>query len=426
MNNANHFNRRDFIKLIGVASALLTSNSVFARASKLPIGRVVVIGGGYAGATAAKYLRLWSLGSIEVIMVEPNSQFVSCPLSNLVLGGSKSINNLTFGYDALKTNHGIKLIQDTVTTIDTSAKKVRMLRGELSFDKLIVAPGVDFVYDTLPMLATADAQQQIPHAWRAGWQTVNLRKQLEAMPDGGVFVMNVPKAPYRCPPGPYERACQVASYFKAHKQKSKVIVVDANAEIISKKGLFTKVFNETYAGIIDYRPENTIISVDIMSKTVSTDFDIIKADVLNVIPPQRAGKIAQLANLTEKDYPWCDVNFLTYESKLVPNIYVLGDSVAAGLPKSAHMATNQAKVCANAIVQLFAGQTPDPAPVFANTCYSYVTDKSAMHVANVYRYDEGKKIMLSAEGGGVSMNPSEKEGEYAMAWAKNIWADTLS
>jgi NADPH-dependent 2,4-dienoyl-CoA reductase/sulfur reductase-like enzyme len=426
MNNANHFNRRDFIKLIGVASALLTSNSGFARASKLPIGRVVVIGGGYAGATAAKYLRLWSLGSIEVIMVEPNSQFVSCPLSNLVLGGSKSINNLTFGYDALKTNHGIKWIQDTVTTIDTSAKKVRMLRGELSFDKLIVAPGVDFVYDTLPMLATADAQQQIPHAWRAGWQTVNLRKQLEAMPDGGVFVMNVPKAPYRCPPGPYERACQVASYFKAHKQKSKVIVLDANAEIISKKGLFTKVFNETYAGIIDYRPENAIISVDIISKTVSTDFDKIKADVLNVIPPQRAGKIAQLANLTEKDYPWCDVNFLTYESKLVPNIYVLGDSVAAGLPKSAHMATNQAKVCANAIVQLFAGQTPDPAPVFANTCYSYVTDKSAMHVANVYRYDEGKKIMLSAEGGGVSMNPSEKEGEYAMAWAKNIWADTLS
>ncbi|MDI1298686.1 NAD(P)/FAD-dependent oxidoreductase [Methylotenera sp.] len=426
MNNANHFNRRDFIKLAGAASALLISHNGFARATKPPVGRVVIIGGGYAGATVAKYLRLWSLGSVEVIVVEPNSQFVSCPLSNLVLGGSKSINDLTFDYDALKNNHGIKWVQDTVTAIDASAKKITMLRGELNYDRLIVAPGVDFNYDTLPTLLSAEAQQQIPHAWKAGWQTVNLRKQLEAMPDGGVFVMNVPKAPYRCPPGPYERACQVASYFKAHKPKSKVIVLDANAEIISKKGLFTKVFNETYAGIVDYRPDNAITSVDVATKTVSTDFDKIKADVLNVIPPQRAGKIAQIANLTEKDYPWCDVNFLTYESKLVPNVHVLGDSVAAGLPKSAHMATNQAKVCANAIVQLFSGQAPDPAPVFANTCYSYVTDKSAMHVANVYRYDEGKKMMISAEGGGVSMSPSEKEGAYAVAWAQNIWADTLT
>jgi NADPH-dependent 2,4-dienoyl-CoA reductase/sulfur reductase-like enzyme len=426
MNNANHFNRRDFIKLAGAASALVISNSSFARATKPPIGHVVVVGGGYAGATVAKYLRLWSLGSIEVVVVEPNSQFVSCPLSNLVLGGSKSINDLTFGYDALKANHGIKWVQDTVTAIDASAKKIIMLRGELSYDRLIVAPGVDFNYDSLPMLASAEAQQQIPHAWKAGWQTVNLRKQLEAMPDGGAFVMNVPKAPYRCPPGPYERACQVASYLKAHKPKSKVIVLDANAEIISKKGLFTKVFNETYADIVDYRPDNAITGVDVDTKTISTDFDKIRADVLNVIPPQRAGKIAQAANLTEKDYPWCDVNFLTYESKLVPNVHVLGDSVAAGLPKSAHMATNQAKVCANAIVQLFDGQAPDPVPVFANTCYSYVTDKSAMHVANVYRYDEGKKIMLSAEGGGVSMSPSEKEGAYAVAWAQNIWADTLT
>lgn len=426
MSNANHFNRRDFIRLTGAASALVFSNSGFTRATKPPIGRVVVIGGGYAGATAAKYLRLWSLGSIEVVVVEPNSQFVSCPLSNLVLGGSKNISDLTFGYDALKTNHGIKWVQDTVTAIDASAKKVTMLRGELSFDRLIVASGIDFNYDTLPMLAGADAQQKIPHAWKAGWQTVNLRKQLEAMPDGGVFVMTVPKLPYRCPPGPYERACQVASYFKSHKPKSKVIVLDANAEITSKKGLFTKAFNETYAGIIDYRPDNAITSLDVATKTVSTDFDKVKADVLNVIPPQRAGKIAQIASLTEKDYPWCDVDFLTYESKLMSNIHVLGDSVAAGLPKSAHMATSHAKVCANAIVQLFAGQAIDPSPVFANTCYSYVTDKSAIHVANVYRYDEGKKIMVSAEGGGVSMSPSDKEGVYAAAWARNIWADTLT
>jgi NADPH-dependent 2,4-dienoyl-CoA reductase/sulfur reductase-like enzyme len=426
MNSSHHFNRRDFIKLAGATGALLMSSSSFALATKPPLGRVVVIGGGYAGATVAKYLRLWSLGSIEVVVIEPNSQFVSCPLSNLVVGGSKSINDLTFGYDALKSNYGIKWVQDKVTAVDATAKKVTMLRGELSYDRLIVAPGVDFNYDALPMLASAEAQQQIPHAWRAGWQTVYLRKQLEVMPDGGVFVMSVPKAPYRCPPGPYERACQVANYFKAHKPKSKVIVLDANAEIISKKGLFAKVFNETYTGIIDYRPDNAIVSIDVATKLVATDFDKIKANVLNIIPPQRAGKIAQIANLTEKDYPWCDVNFLTYESKLVPNVHVLGDSVAAGLPKSAHMATNQAKVCANAIVQLMSGQSPDPAPVFANTCYSYVTDKAAMHIANVYRYEEGKKIMVPAEGGGVSMNPSDKEGLYAIAWAQNIWADTLT
>jgi len=422
-------NRRDFIKLAAAAAAMGMSTASlpgFARASKPPIGRVVIVGGGYAGATAAKYLRLWSLGAIEVIVIEPNRQFVSCPLSNLVLGGSKTIDDLTFGYQMLQSNHGIRWVHDQVTAIDVDAKKIRMQRGELVYDRLIIAPGVDFIYDTLPMLQSAEAQQQVPHAWKAGWQTVNLRKQLEAMPDGGVFVMNVPAAPYRCPPGPYERASQVAYYLKSHKSKSKVIVLDANAEIISKKGLFTKVFNEMYAGLVDYRPNNTLVDVDVAGKTVKTEFDAVRADVLNIIPPQRAGKPAQMAQLNNIDKRWCEVDFLTYESKLAPGIHVIGDAVAAALPKSAHMATNQAKICANAIVQLMAGAEPDQAPVFANTCYSYVSDKSAMHVANVYRYDPVKKIMVSAEGGGVSAAPSEQEGSFAAAWASNIWSDTLT
>jgi len=421
--------RRDFIKLAGLATAMgLSTNSLtaFARASKLPIGRVVVIGGGYAGAAAAKYLRMWSLGTIEVIVVEPNRQFVSCPLSNLVLGGSKSIDDLTFDYQLLKANHGIQWVQDQVNAIDVDAKKISMLRGELSYDRLIIAPGVDFIYDSLPMLQSAEAQKLVPHAWKAGWQTVNLRQQLEAMPDGGVFVMNVPAAPYRCPPGPYERAAQVAYYFKNHKPKSKVIVLDANAEIVSKKGLFTKVFNEMYAGLVDYRPNNTLVSVDVANKTVTTEFESVRADVLNIIPPQRAGKPVQMVQLNNVDKRWCEVDFLTYESKLAANVHVIGDAVSAALPKSAHMATNQAKICANAIVQLMAGAVPDPTPVFANTCYSYVTDKSAMHVANVYRYDAVKKIMISAEGGGVSLAPIEQEGVYAGAWANNIWSDILT
>jgi NADPH-dependent 2,4-dienoyl-CoA reductase/sulfur reductase-like enzyme len=421
--------RRDFIIMAGLATAIgLSAHGLpaFARAGRLPLGRVVVIGGGYAGAAAAKYLRLWSLGALEVIVVESNRQFVSCPLSNLVLSGAKSIDDLTFDYKLLQSNHGIQWVQDQVTAIDVDAKKISMQRGELSYDRLIIAPGVDFIYDNLPMLQSAEAQKQVPHAWKAGWQTVNLHQQLAAMPDGGVFVMNVPAAPYRCPPGPYERAAQVAFYLKSHKPKSKVIVLDANAEIVSKKGLFTKVFNEMYAGLVDYRPNSTLVSVDVASKTVSTEFETVRADVLNIIPPQRAGKPAQMAQLNNVDKRWCEVDFLTYESRLAVNVHVIGDAVSAALPKSAHMATNQAKICANAIVQLMAGADPDPAPVFANTCYSYVTDKSAMHVANVYRYDPVKKVMISAEGGGVSLAPSEREGAYAGAWAKNIWSDILT
>ena len=426
----NRLNRRDFLKAAGLTTATIAGSSILSAcnslggSSKASLGRVVIIGGGYAGTTAAKYIRLWSNGNIETVVIEKSSQFVSCPLSNLVLGGSKNINDLTFGYDLVKKNHNVKWINDEVTAIDAAAKKIVMKRGEISYDRLIIAPGVDFNYASLPNLEAA--QEAIPHAWKAGWQTVNLRKQLEAMPDGGVFVMNVPRAPYRCPPGPYERACQVASYFKTHKPKSKVIVLDANPEIVSKKGLFTKVFNEMYAGMIDYRPNNMIVEVDVASKTVTTDFEKVSANVLNIIPPQRAGKPAQMAHLLAADYPWCEVSFLTYESVLAPNIHVIGDSVAAGLPKSAHMATSQARVCASAIVELMQGRTPDPAPVFANTCYSYVNDKEAMHVANVYRYDAAKKIMVAAEGGGVSQAPSEQEGQYARAWADNIWSDVLT
>lgn len=427
----NNFKRRDFIKhslsiglAAGIAPGLLTGCANLNTKNANSVGRVVVIGGGYAGLTAAKYIRMWSLGNIEVVVIEKSTQFVSCPLSNLVLGGSKTINDLTFGYDLFKKNHGVNWLHDEVTAIDTVNRRVRMKRGDISYDRLIVAPGVDFMYDSLPNLAAA--QQQIPHAWKASLQTDNLRKQLESMPDGGTFVMNVPKAPYRCPPGPYERACQVASYFKANKPKSKVIVLDANAEIVSKKGLFAKVFSEMYANIIDYRANSAIVEVDVASKTVKTDFESVTANVLNIIPPQRAGKPAQLAGVDNVEKRWCEVSFITYESSTVPNVHVIGDAIDSNLPKSAHLATNQARVCASAIVALMTNEMPDQAPVFANTCYSYVDNTQAIHVATVYRYDANKKIMLAAEGGGVSAKPSVQEGEYARAWADNIWSDVLT
>jgi sulfide dehydrogenase [flavocytochrome c] flavoprotein subunit len=430
----NNPNRRDFIKnsiktglslsAVSLTPSFLTACAGLNKQSKKTIGRAVVIGGGYAGLTAAKYIRMWSAGSIEVVVIEKSSQFVSCPLSNLVLGGSKSIHDLTFSYDLVQKNHGITWVSDEVTAIDTTAKKITMKRGEVAYDRLIIAPGIDMMYDTLPNLESA--QHEIPHAWKAGWQTVNLRKQLEAMPDGGVFAMNVPRAPYRCPPGPYERACQVASYLKAHKPKSKIIVLDANPEITSKKGLFTKVWADMYPGMVDYRPSNIIAEVDIKTKTVKTDFETVTANVLNIIPPQRAGKPARLAGVDNADKRWCEVSFISYESTAVPNVHVIGDAIDSNLPKSAHMATNQARICAGAVVELMFNRAPDPAPVFANTCYSFASDKEAMHVATVYRYDANKKIMIAAEGGGVSAKPSVQEGDYAQAWAANIWSDVLT
>jgi len=416
--------RRDFLKL-SAAGLFMSAVPQMAISANLR-RRVVVIGGGYAGASAAKYLRMWSSGNIDVVVVEPNPYFISCPLSNLVLGGSRRIGELTLDYELLKSRNGIQWVQDRVTGIDPVARVVRLSRGELGYDRLIIAPGVDFIYDDLPMLQSAEAQELIPHAWKAGLQTVNLRRQLEAMPDGGVFTLSVPKMPYRCPPGPYERASQVAFYLKHHKPRSKIIVLDANADIVSKKDLFTKAWADLYPGMIDYRPDSSVVEVDVAARTVKTEFETVKSQVLNLIPPQAAGKPAQLAGAVNIDQRWCEVDFLTYESKVVPVVHIVGDAVSAALPKSAHMATSQARVCASAIVATMSGQSPDATPVFANTCYSYVSDKLAMHVANVYRYDTVKKAMVPAEGGGVSDRPSELEGSYAQAWARNMWSDVLT
>jgi sulfide dehydrogenase [flavocytochrome c] flavoprotein chain len=432
--------RRDFLKLsatglattaiAGLMAGCAGSAARLAGSASSPkkfIGRVVVIGGGYAGSSAAKYLRMWSENAIEVVVIEPNPYFISCPLSNLVLGGSKRIEDLTFTYDALKANHGIQWVQDTVTAIDPALRKVTMTRGEVTYDRLVIAPGVDFIYDQLPMLQDAEAQVQVPHAWKAGEQTVNLRQQLQAMPADGVFVMSIPSAPYRCPPGPYERASQVAYYFKNNKPRAKVIILDANPDITSKKGLFTKAWSDLYPGMIDYRPNSKVVDVDVAKRVVRTEFETVKADVLNIIPPQRAGKPAQMLDILNVDKHWCGVDFVTYESHMIPGVHVIGDSVAGGgPPKSAHIATAQAKVCASAIVALMSGNAPDPLPVFANTCYSFVSDKMAMHVAHIYRYDAAKKIMLPAAGNGLSDRPSDAEGEYAEAWARNIWSDTLT
>lgn len=416
--------RRQFVRSVIYGGLAFYGMPAFARGSRPPLGHIVIVGAGFAGLTAAKYLREWSAGNIKVTIIEPNPQFISCPQSNLVLGGSRTLDDLSFSYALSRKQHDLQWIQDSVTAIDLANKQVTLARGKLRYDRLILAPGVDFDYSRIPGMAAPVAD--IPHAWKAGRQTLQLRQQLESMPDGGLFVMTIPKAPYRCPPGPYERACQVAHYFKQHKPRSKVIILDANADITSKKGLFLQSFQGEYQGIIDYHNNSEILQLDIASKTIKTDFETVQASVLNVIPPQLAGKVAQSAGLANVDQHWCEVDFVTYASTLSPDVHIIGDSISAGLPKSAHMATSQAKVCAAAIIALQSGRPPNPLPVFANTCYSFVDDLQAMHVANVYRYDPVKKSMVTAEGGGVSSKASIQEGDYAQAWAQNIWADTLT
>jgi sulfite dehydrogenase len=390
-------------------------------------GRVVVIGGGYGGATAARYIKLWA-PDIDVTMVERSDVFVSCPISNLVLGGNTQIGTITMGYDGLRSR-GVNIVRDEAVAVDAGARQVRLASGKtLAYDRLIVSPGIDFMYDSIPGLKSADAQNRVPHAWKAGPQTVALRKQLEAMRDGGVFVFQVPMMPYRCPPGPYERVCQVADYLKKAKPRSKILLLDSNPDIVSKKGLFLAAWNGMYKGMIEYRPNSELADVDVRGMTVKLTFDSVKGDVLNVVPPHGAGSIARQAGLITANQRWCGVDWLTMESVAVKGVHVLGDATlsAPAMPKSASMANQHGKICAAAIIALLKGEPVHQEPAVMNTCYSFVDGRSAMHVTSIHQYDKGKKTLLTVKGaGGISKAASEIEGAYAWGWARNIWADAL-
>jgi NADPH-dependent 2,4-dienoyl-CoA reductase/sulfur reductase-like enzyme len=423
-------NRRDFVKWIG-AGAALGAASLYGCATtpRASAGKVVVVGGGYAGATAAKYIRMWE-PAIEVILVEPNASFVSCPFSNRVLGGSMTIDELTIGYDKLEKVRGVTRIRDQAVAIDADRRQVRLARGDaLGYDRLILAPGIDFALEQLPGLEKAIAEERVLHSWKAGPQTVALRKQLEAMRDGGVFALWIPKSPYRCPPGPYERATQVAYYFKNHKPKSKVVILDANEDIQSKKGLFLKVWQGMYPGIVEYRANSEYVGYDAATNTIKVLTGDVRADVLNVIPPQRAGRIARDAGLADVNARFCGVDFLTYESTVAKNVHVIGDSIQAApaMPKSGHMANQHGKICADAVIALMTGRAVNDQPIIANTCYSWVSNREVVHVASVHKYDRDKKTMVTVPGaGGLSPAPSVKEGAFAMGWAESIWSDTLA
>jgi sulfide dehydrogenase [flavocytochrome c] flavoprotein chain len=435
MTTSNHLQRRQILQSAAALSLLgLAGCATTAIPSK---AKVVVVGGGFGGATAAKYIRLLSQYKIDVVLIEPNPSFISCPVSNMVLGGHKQMADITSSYEHLGKRHGVTVVQDMVSSIDVAKKTVTLARGgSIAYDKLVVSPGIDLMMGSIEGLAAANASGQIMQAWKAGAETLALRKQLEAMPDGGVYAITIPVAPYRCPPGPYERASQIASYFKVAKPKSKILILDGNPDVTSKGPLFKKVWATQYAGMIEYRGDHKVTAVDAKTGTIKFEIqDAVKADVINALPNMRAGLIAVQSGLNNMaNGRWCGVNYQTFESTAAKDVHVLGDAiqVAPAMPKSGHMANGHGKVAAAAIVAQLSGWEVNPNPILTNTCYSMVDAKNCIHVASVHEYVAAEKTFKAVAGsGGVSaidLKPEVTllEATYAESWAQNIWADTLA
>ncbi|BCL85099.1 cytochrome c [Ralstonia solanacearum] len=417
--------RRATLRAIG-ATALAGPLVACASLPGMRNARVVVVGGGYGGATAAKYVRVFSGGRVDVTLVEPGAAFVSCPLSNLVLSGDRDLASLTVPYDALVARHGVRWGRDRAAAIDIGARQVRLAGGgTLDYDRLILSPGIDFVPGAIPGLADAATAARVPHAWKAGAQTLALRHRLEAMPNGGVVAISIPLAPYRCPPAPYERACLIAHWLQRARPASRVLILDANDDVTSKGALFKRVWAQRYPDHIEYRPQYNAVDIDAAGRVLKFD---VQDDVVNLIPPQRAGAIAVAAGLATANGRWCEVDFLTFESKVAPGVHVIGDAIQTAplMPKSGHMANQHGKVAAAAVVALLAGRAPDPSPLYANTCYSFTAPDEAMHVATVHRYDTAERTMVTVPGaGGLSDAPSVAEGNLAQGWSRAIWSDML-
>lgn len=388
---------------------------------------MVVIGGGFAGATCARAL---AGRGLAVTLVEPSAHYVACPFSNAVIAGLREIDQQTFGYQGL-AGAGVTLVPHAAAAVDPQARRIRLEDGaELSYDRLVLAPGVDLRFDAIAGYDAA-AAGLMPHAWKAGAQTQLLRRQLEVMEDGGLVVIAAPPNPFRCPPGPYERASLIAHYLKARKPRSKIIILDAK-DAFSKQRLFEAAWNELYPNMIEWVGLSfggKVLEVDLPTRTLVTEFDRYKADVANVIPPQRAGAIAGLAGVADAT-GWCPIDPVTFESRLQAGIHVIGDAAIAGaMPKSAFAANGQAKVCAAAVADLLAGRAPQ-APKLVNTCYSLVAPGSAISIAGVYRPKDGLLADVEGAGGVSPLNAPDgmraMEAAYADAWFSTVTREAFA
>lgn len=417
--------RREFVRsAVGAAAAALVPMPAIAQAAP----RVVVIGGGFAGATCARALKRLA-PSTQVTLVEASTTFTACPFSNAVIAGMRELKEQQFTYDRV-ADSGATVAFRTAEKVDSQARTV-MLSGDtvLPYDRLVVAPGIDIRWDGLPGYDEA-AAQKMPHAWKAGEQTLLLRRQLEAMEDGGLVVISAPANPFRCPPGPYERASLIAWYLKTKKPKSKLIVLDAK-DAFSKQKLFQAAWRELYGDMLEWVSLSTggkVTAVEPATNTFVTDFSRHQAAVGNVIPPQKAGSIAQAAGVADRT-GWCPIDPVTFESKLMPGIHVIGDAAIAGaMPKSAFAANAQAKVCAEAVATLLAGETP-PQPKLINTCYSLVAPDYGISIAGVYRMTSG--VLADVDGAG-GLSPADaprafrvQEAAFGEAWFRTITAEVF-
>jgi sulfide dehydrogenase [flavocytochrome c] flavoprotein subunit len=419
--------RRAFGRLAGAASlALARPGAAFGRTR----GKVVVIGGGFGGATAAKYLRLLEPG-LDVTLVEPSRVFYTCPFSNLVIAGLRPLTAIAQRYGALASKYGVRHAADAAAAIDPDRKTARLRGGQsLPYDRLIVSPGIDLRWGAVPGYDEA-AAQIMPHAWKAGAQTMLLRRQLAAMPDGGLVIISPPPNPARCPPGPYERASLIAHYLKAQKPRSKILILDPK-ERFAKQALFQAGWKKLYPGMIDWRGQSddgTVVRVDTKTMTVESDFgEHYKGAVVNFIPPQTAGRIATAAGFADRS-GWCPVNQLTFESTLYKGVYVIGDAaIASPMPKSGFSANSQAKIAALAVIASLKGQLPAE-PSLANTCYSLVGPDYGISVAAVYRFN-GQRLASVKDAGGVSPANADpdfrrQEARYAEGWYASITRDVF-
>lgn len=424
-----NWTRRDFIKATSASLALGFAGAPFIASGAARKARVVVIGGGFGGAIAAKYIKQLD-PQIEVTLIERNKNYVSCPFSNEVLSGERDISTLTFGYQGLAAR-GINVIHDEATAIDPVKKTVSIRNGKaLEYDRLVVSPGIQFDWKAIEG-CSPEMEKTMPHAWKAGENTLLLRKQLEAMKDGGTAIIVVPPAPIRCPPGPYERAAQMCAYFTHHKPKSKVLILDAN-DMMSKRPLFEQAWATLYPGMVTWTPKSNfgkVVRVDQKTRTLVTEFDSYTSEVINFIPPHKAGPIAHIAGLTN-EAGWCPVDSVTMESTKHKGIHVIGDASLAGdMPKSAHSAGSQAKATAAAIVAMINGQ-PAPMPYYVNTCYSLVSPDWGFSVAGLYKAEGGK---IAAIPGSVVISPTnvapftrKEEAVFGLSWLANITAEAFS
>jgi sulfide dehydrogenase [flavocytochrome c] flavoprotein subunit len=406
--------------------ALLAASLLAAPALAQAQPRLVVIGGGFGGATAARALHR---AGLAVTLIEPVETYVSCPFSNAVIAGLREMDQQRFSYAGLRRD-GIAVVHQAATAVDAAARRVTLADGTvLPYDRLVMAPGIDLRFDALPGYDQA-AAEVMPHAWKAGAQTLLLRRQLEAMEDGGLVVMAVPANPFRCPPGPYERASLIAHYLKMHKPRSKLMVLDAK-DVFSKQKLFEQAWASLYPGLLEYVPLSMggkVTEVDVAGRVLRTEFGDHEAAVANVIPPQRAGRIAEAAGVADRS-GWCPVDPVTFESRLQPGIHVIGDAIIAGaMPKSAFAANAQARVCAEAVVGLLRGEVP-AAPKLINTCYSIVAPDYGISIAGVYQPANGLLTDVPGAGGTsplvASASVRHAEAVYAEGWYRTITADVF-